>query len=47
MWAELTLPDFERTLSAYNYRCCVTGLTVQPLLTASHIIPWAEDEKTV
>jgi putative restriction endonuclease len=34
-----------RILSAYNYRCCVTGLTVQPLLTASHIIPWAEDEK--
>ena len=34
-----------RILSAYNFRCCVTGLTVQPLLTASHIIPWAEDEK--
>jgi putative restriction endonuclease len=34
-----------RILSAYNYRCCVTGLTVQLLLTASHIIPWAEDEK--
>jgi putative restriction endonuclease len=35
-----------RILSAYNFRCCVTGLTIQPLLTASHIIPWAEDEKT-
>ena len=35
----------DRILSAYNFRCCVTGLTVQPLLTASHIIPWAEDEK--
>jgi putative restriction endonuclease len=34
-----------RILSAYNFRCCVTGLTVQPLLTASHIIPWAEDTK--
>jgi putative restriction endonuclease len=34
-----------RILSAYNFRCCVSGLTVQPLLTASHIIPWAEDEK--
>jgi len=34
-----------RILSAYNFRCCVTGLTVQPLLTASHIIPWAEDAK--
>ena len=33
----------DRILSAYNFRCCVTGLTVQPLLTASHIIPWAED----
>jgi putative restriction endonuclease len=35
----------DRILSAYNFRCCVTGLTVQPLLTASHILPWAEDEK--
>ena len=35
----------DRILSAYNFRCCVTGLTVQPLLTASHIVPWAEDEK--
>lgn len=34
-----------RILSAYNFRCCVTGLAIQPLLTASHIIPWAEDEK--
>jgi hypothetical protein len=24
----------DRILSAYNFRCCVTGLTVQPLLTA-------------
>ena len=35
----------DRILSAYNFHCCVTGLTVQPLLTASHIIPCAEDEK--
>jgi putative restriction endonuclease len=35
----------DRILSAYNYQCCVTGLTIQPLLTASHIIPWADDEK--
>ncbi len=35
----------DRIFSAYNFRCCVTGLTVQPLLTASHIIPWAEDER--
>ena len=32
-----------RILSAYNYRCCVTGLTVKPLLVASHIVPWSED----
>jgi len=32
-----------RILSAYNYQCCVTGIKVLPLLTASHIIPWAED----
>lgn len=34
-----------RILSAYDFRCCVTGLNIQPLLNASHIIPWAEDEK--
>jgi len=34
-----------RILSAYNFRCCVTGLTTQPLLTASHIVPWAEDKE--
>jgi putative restriction endonuclease len=32
-----------RILSAYDYRCCVTGLSVQPLLVASHIVPWSED----
>jgi putative restriction endonuclease len=32
-----------RILSAYNYRCCVTGLSVEPLLVASHIVPWSED----
>lgn len=34
-----------RILSAYNFRCCVTGLAETSLLTASHIAPWAEDEK--
>ncbi|MBE0542363.1 MAG: HNH endonuclease [Verrucomicrobia bacterium] len=34
-----------RILSAYNFRCCVTGLTAKPLLTASHILPWAEDKQ--
>lgn len=34
-----------RVLSAYNFRCCVTGLSVRSLLVASHIIPWAVDPK--
>jgi putative restriction endonuclease len=33
----------QRVLSAYGFRCCVTGLTNRRLLVASHIIPWAED----
>jgi putative restriction endonuclease len=32
-----------RVLSAYNHRCCITGLAVPALLTASHIVPWATD----
>lgn len=32
-----------RVLSAYNNRCCITGLGVPALLTASHIVPWASD----
>lgn len=32
-------------LSAYDYKCCVTGLAVPELLVASHIIPWASDKK--
>ena len=32
-----------RIVSAYEFRCCVTGLAVQELLVASHIIPWAQD----
>ena len=30
-------------LSAYNYRCCITGLAIPALLIASHIIPWRCD----
>lgn len=30
-------------LSAYDYRCCITGLSLPRLLVASHIIPWSED----
>lgn len=37
--------DFFRrsVLSAYNYRCCITGLSVPKLLVASHILPWRVD----
>lgn len=30
-------------LSAYNYRCCITGLAIPTLLIASHIVPWRCD----
>ena len=30
-------------LSAYNYRCCITGLSIPKLLVASHIVPWRVD----
>jgi putative restriction endonuclease len=30
-------------LAAYDSRCCITGLSVPQLLTASHIVPWASD----
>lgn len=30
-------------LSAYNYRCCITGLSIPKLLVASHIVPWHID----
>jgi len=37
---------FRRTvLSAYDYRCCITGLAIPRLLVASHIVPWRVDEK--
>src|SRR3989339_973147 len=32
-------------LSSYNQKCCITGLGIAELLVASHIIPWAKDEK--
>lgn len=35
----------EALLSAYNYRCCVSGLAVGELLVASHIVPWRDDVK--
>ena len=30
-------------LSAYNERCCITGLSLPTLLVASHIVPWRHD----
>ena len=32
-------------LAAYNSTCCITGLTNPAFLIASHIAPWASDEK--
>lgn len=32
-------------LAAYDSRCCITGLAIPQLLTASHIIPWTIDIK--
>jgi putative restriction endonuclease len=34
-----------RILSAYEFTCCVTGLSVRELLVASHIVPWSQDPK--
>lgn len=31
-------------LNNYNNKCCVTGLDIQPLLRASHIVAWSEDK---
>lgn len=30
-------------LAAYDYRCCLTGLSMPELLNASHIVPWSID----
>ncbi len=32
-------------LAAYGARCCITGLAIPHLLTASHIVPWSVDIK--
>lgn len=31
-------------LSAYNQRCCISGLANPKLLVASHIVPWSQDD---
>ncbi len=32
-------------LTSYELRCCITGMSIQSLLSASHIAPWARDLK--
>lgn len=32
-------------LASYELRCCITGLAIPSLLTASHIAPWAKDPR--
>lgn len=32
-------------LAAYDWTCCITGISVSDLLVASHIAPWALDKK--
>lgn len=32
-------------LATYDFKCCITGLNMPGLLTASHIIPWALDKQ--
>jgi len=32
-------------LASYDYRCCITGISVPELLVAGHIIPWAVNQK--
>jgi len=32
-------------LAAYDCKCCVTGLSIPEVLTASHIVPWSVDTK--
>lgn len=32
-------------LSAYDNKCCITGLSVPQLLVASHILPWSVDRE--
>lgn len=35
----------ETILSSYESRCCITGLSIESCLVASHIIPWSKDER--
>lgn len=33
----------QSVLSAYDFKCCITGLAIPELLVASHIVPWRTD----
>lgn len=35
----------KKILEIYNQSCCITGLNIPEVNRASHIIPWAEDDK--
>ncbi len=35
----------ETVLSAYNYKCCISGVQSHTLLEACHIVDWAKDDK--
>ena len=40
-------PFFRKAvLSAYESRCCVTGIDIETLLIASHIKPWRDSDST-
>jgi putative restriction endonuclease len=32
-------------LSSYDFKCCITGLSIPDFLVASHIIPWAKNKE--
>lgn len=31
-------------LSSYNFKCCITGIVMQDLLVAGHIVPWSHNK---
>jgi putative restriction endonuclease len=35
----------DTVLSAYNNHCCITGISISPLLEACHISGWADDTR--
>jgi putative restriction endonuclease len=38
--------DFrQRILASYNEKCSITGISITPLLVASHIIPWSKNKQ--